>query len=150
MTDSKTDERGALFVTATSVDPRFNQPYVDVREWRDEPADAPVFPGTITREEGGAAPVKARHLYVHGGFTGTDAKFSFCFPPEEEYQGRFLQATHQLLAGEDATPRNIAFALASGGYSVQTNMGGRDNPRTAGASSRGQADTTTRLYRFHA
>ena len=48
MTDSKTDERGALFVTADSEDPRFNQPYVDVREWRDEPPDAPVFPGTIT------------------------------------------------------------------------------------------------------
>ena len=138
MTDSKTDERGALFVTADSEDPRFNQPYIDVREWRDEPADAPVFPGGITTQQGGAAPFKARHLYVHGGFTGTDAKFSFCFPPEEEYQGRFFQATHQLLAGEEATPRNVAFALASGGYSVQTNMGGRDNPRTAEGSASGQ------------
>jgi hypothetical protein len=42
MTDSKTDERGALFVTANSEDPRFDQPFIDVREWRDEPADAPV------------------------------------------------------------------------------------------------------------
>ena len=75
MTDSKTDERGALFVTVESIDPRFNQPYIDVREWRDQPADAPVFPGSITTQDGGAAPVKARHLYVHGGFTGTDAKF---------------------------------------------------------------------------
>ena len=150
MTDSKTDERGALFVTATSEDPRFNQPYIDVRSWRDEPADAAVFPGAITTQPGGAAPIKARHLYVHGGFTGTDAKFSFCFPPEEEYQGRFFQATHQLLAGEEATPRNIAFALASGGYSVQTNMGGRDNPRTAERSARGQSDTTIRGYRVNA
>jgi hypothetical protein len=93
MTDSKTDERGALFVTGESVDPRFNQPYIAVREWRDEPADAPVFPGGITTQDCGAAPVKARHLYVHGGFTGTDAKFSFCFPPEAEYEGRFSQAT---------------------------------------------------------
>src|SRR5439155_14116253 len=137
MTDSKTDERGALFVTASSGDPRFNQPYIDVREWRDEPADAPVFPGGITTQRGGAAPVNARHLYVHGGFTDTDAKFSFCFPPEESYQGRFFQATHQLLAGEEATPRNVAFALASGGYSVQTNMGGSDNPRTADESVAG-------------
>jgi hypothetical protein len=150
MTDSKTDERGALFVTANSEDPRFNQPYVDVREWRDEPADAPVFPGGITTQRGGAAPVKARHLYVHGGFTGTDAKFSFCFPPEEEYEGRFFQATHQLLAGEEATPRNIAFALASGGYSVQTNMGGVDNPRTAAESASGHFDTTIRGYRVNA
>ena len=150
MTDAKTGQRGALFVTATSEDPRFNQPYIDVREWRDEPADAPVFPGGITTQQGGAAPVKARHLYVHGGFTGTDAKFSFCFPPEEEYQGRFFQATHQLLAGEEATPRNIAFALASGGYSVQTNMGGVDNPRTAEDSSSGQFDNTIRGYRVNA
>ena len=150
MTNSKTDERGALFVTADSEDPRFNQPYIDVREWRDEPTDAPVFPGGITTQSGDAAPVKARHLYVHGGFTGTDAKFSFCFPPEQEYEGRFFQATHQLLAGEDATARNVAFALASGGYSVQTNMGGRDNPRGAEESAHGQVDTTIRGYRVNA
>src|SRR5437588_4721150 len=150
MPDSKTDERGALFVTADSEDPRFNQPHIDVREWRDEPADAPVFPGGITTQRGGAAPVKARHLYIHGGFKDTGAKFSFCFPPEQEYQGRFFQATHQLLAGEEATPRNIAFARASGGYSVQTNMGGRDNPRTAEQSAQGPFDTTIRGYRVNA
>jgi hypothetical protein len=150
MMKTKTDDHGALFVTADSEDPRFNQPYVDVREWRDEPADAPVFPGGITTQHGDAAPVKARHLYIHGGFTGTDAKFSFCFPQEEQYQGRFFQATHQLLAGEEATPRNVAFALASGGYSVQSNMGGRDNPRGAEESAHGQADTTIRGYRVNA
>jgi hypothetical protein len=150
MTDATTDARGALFVTAASVDPRFDQPYIDVREWRDHPADAPVFPGSITTQPGGEAPLTARHLYVHGGFTGTDARFSFCFPPAEEYQGRFFQATHQLLAGEEATPRNVAFALASGGYSVQTNMGGRDNPRSAEGSGQGQADTTIRGYRVNA
>ena len=150
MTDSTTDERGILFVTENSEDPRFNQPYIDVREWRDEPADAPVFPGGITTQHSGAAPIKARHLYVHGGFTGTDAKFSLCFPPEEEYQRRFFQATHQLLAGEEATPRNIAFALASGGYSVQTNMGGIENPRTAQDSASGKFDTTIRGYRVNA
>jgi hypothetical protein len=150
MTDLKTDERGALFVTAESVDPRFNQPYIDIREWRDEPIDAPVFPGGITTQHGGAAPFKARHLYVHGGFTGTDAKFSYCFPPEEQYQGRFFQATHQLLAGEEATARNVAFALASGGYSVQTNMGGSENPRAPVDPDGGHADTTIRGYRVNA
>jgi hypothetical protein len=150
MTDAKMDERDALFVTASSEDPRFNQPYIDLRSWRDEPADAPVFAGATTTQYGGAAPVKARHLYVHGGFAGTDAKFSFCFPPEEDYQGRFFQATHQLLAGEEATARNVAFALASGGYSVQTNMGGRDNSRTAEGSARRQFDATIRGYRVNA
>ena len=150
MTSSKADEQGALFVTADSEDPRFNQAYIDSREWRDEPADAPVFPGTVTTQHGGAAPFKARHLYIHGGFTGTDAKFSFCFPPEGEYRGRFFQATHQLLAGEEATARNVAFALASGGYSVQTNMGGSDNPRTAEQTTSGEYDTTIRGYRVNA
>src|SRR5207244_6971094 len=117
---------------------------------RDEPAEAPVFPGNITTQRSAVGPVKARHLYVHGGFTGTDAKFSFCFPPEVQYQQRFFQATHQLLAGEEATPRNVAFALASGGYSVQTNMGGSDNPRTAEQSAGGQSDTTIRGYRVNA
>jgi hypothetical protein len=149
MTESKANGRGPLLVTADSEDPRFNQPYIGVREWRDEPADAPVFPGDITTQRGGGA-VKARHLYVHGGFTGTDAKFSFCLPPGEEYQGRFFQATHQLLAGEEATPHNVAFALASGGYSVQTNMGGSENPRTADDSAGGRSDTTIRGYRVNA
>jgi hypothetical protein len=150
MADSRTDERGALFVTAETEDPRLNEPYIDVQEWRDEPVDAPVFPGEITTQRGGIASIKARHLYVHGGFLGTDAKFSFCFPPEEEYQGRFFQATHQLLAGEEATPRNVAFAVASGGYSVQTNMGGSDNPRTPEESASGRFDTTIRGYRVNA
>ena len=107
-------------------------------------------PAASRRKTAAPASFKARHLYVHGGFKGTDAKFSFCFPPEEEYQGRFFQATHQLLAGEDATARNVAFALASGGYSVQTNMGGRDNPRTPEAGASGQFDTTIRGYRVNA
>src|SRR6516225_2373898 len=150
MSNSKTDERGALFVTADSEDPRFNEAYIDVREWRDEPKDAPVFPGGITTQHGGAAPFTARHLYLHGGFTGTDAKFSFCFPPEEDYQGRFFQATHQLLAGEEATARNVAFALASGGYSVQTNMGGAENPRGPREARDPGSDTTIRGYRVNA
>jgi hypothetical protein len=150
MTDPKTDQGGPLLVTADTEDPRFNEPFIDVREWRDEPADAPVFPGGVTTQRGGPVPVEARHLYVHGGFRGTDAKFSFCFPPETQYGGRFFQATHQLLAGEEATPRNIAFALASGGYSVQTNMGGSENPRTAEESTSGRFDTTIRGYRVNA
>ncbi|MET0180050.1 MAG: hypothetical protein ABW194_06145, partial [Novosphingobium sp.] len=51
-------------------DPLWAEPYVDVDEWR----DAPV-----------------RHRYVHGGFKGTDTRFSFYFPPKEQYQGHFFQ-----------------------------------------------------------
>ncbi|MGO9559545.1 MAG: hypothetical protein ACLPQS_08105 [Acidimicrobiales bacterium] len=136
-------------MTADMEDPRFNEAYVDLREWRDEPADAQLFPA-LTTQLSTSSPIKARHLYVHGGFAGTDAKFSLCFPPEQDYQGRFFQATHQLLVGEEATPRNVAFALASGGYSVQTNMGGRENPRTAEQSASGQFDPTIRGYRVNA
>jgi hypothetical protein len=37
MPDSTTDERGAMFVTADSQDPRFNEPYVDVPVWSAQP-----------------------------------------------------------------------------------------------------------------
>lgn len=70
-------------MTSESEEPRFNDPYIDAREWRDEPADGPVFPGQTGPQHGGPSGVKARHLYIHSGFAGTDAKFSFCFPPED-------------------------------------------------------------------
>ena len=75
----------------------------------------PRFSAAASRRSRAAAPrpSRRRHLYIHGGFTGTDAKFSFCFPPEEKYQGRFFQATHQLLAGEEATPRSIALVFGT-------------------------------------
>ena len=38
----------------------FEDPYVDVDEWREDPV---------------------RHRYVHGGFTGTETRFSFYLPP---------------------------------------------------------------------
>ena len=51
-------------------DELFKDPYIDIDEWR----DAPV-----------------RHRYVHGGFKGTDTRFSIYLPPKEQYQGRFFQ-----------------------------------------------------------
>jgi len=87
----------------------FTQPYIDKDEWR----DAPV-----------------RHRYVHGGFTGTAARFSFYFPVKEQYQGRFFQLVNPVPSsentGEAATGEEsyICFAIASGGYYVQTNQGG--------------------------
>ena len=51
------------------TDPLFLDPYVDVDEWRDEPV---------------------RHRYVHGGFHGSDCRFSVYFPEARRYQGRFF------------------------------------------------------------
>jgi len=103
-------------VAAQPADPLFNQPYVDLDEWRDKPV---------------------RHRYVHGGFTGTNARFSFYFPPKEQYQGRFFQyvtpvPTSENLAqpstgAEDkigfAISSGIGLAVSSGAYLVETNEG---------------------------
>src|SRR6056300_689228 len=48
----------------------FAKPYVDLDEWRDTPE---------------------RHRYVHGGFRGTDTRFSFHFPEKDRYDDRFFQ-----------------------------------------------------------
>ena len=51
-------------------DPLYTEPYLDIDEWRDQPV---------------------RHRYVHGGFVGTEARFSIYFPSKEQYEGRFFQ-----------------------------------------------------------
>ncbi|AXQ31007.1 PKD domain-containing protein [Solimonas sp. K1W22B-7] len=118
-------------VTGDSVDPRYNQPYVDVNELRSEPVP---------------------HRYVHGGFTGTDARFSFYFPAKEQYQGRFFHNTYPMALSEDIGPfpiafdvaiGNLAFTIDSGAYYVQTNLGGNDR---AG----GMADPAIAAYRVNA
>ncbi|HLN16774.1 MAG TPA: hypothetical protein VK277_08500 [Acidimicrobiales bacterium] len=98
------------FRTNGLKDPEYDRPYVDVDEWRDTPV---------------------RHRYVHGGFEGTDLRFSFYFPPAERYEGRFFQPIlavsgtehlfgQQLLAGMGGS---IDFAIDSGGYMVESNLG---------------------------
>jgi len=111
-----------MLTTADCVDPRFNDPYVDIDEQRNTPVP---------------------HRYIHGGFKGTDARFSFYFPPREQYQGRFFQNTHQLLNSENGPPGNIGFAVSSGAYYVQTNIGGFER-----ATTTEQADKD--LARFYA
>jgi hypothetical protein len=101
-------------VTADSIDPRYNQPYIEVNELR-------------------SAPVP--HRYVHGGFKGTDARFSFYFPPKDRYEGRFFHNTYPMATTSDIGPfpiafdvaiGNLGFTIASGAYYVQTNLGGAD------------------------
>jgi hypothetical protein len=97
-----------------SKDPEFADPYIDVDEWR----DAPV-----------------RHRYVHGGFTGTDTRFSFYLPPPERYEGRFFQPVLPMSGIEFAATigvlygiaGSIEFACDSGAYLVESNLG-RLNP----------------------
>src|SRR5262249_52449016 len=101
-------------LTAEFIDPQFNQPYVEVNELRTEPVP---------------------HRYVHGGFKGTDARFSFYFPDKDRYQGRFFHNTYPMATTSDIGPFPIAFEVAtgdlgfcidSGAYYVQTNLGGTD------------------------
>jgi hypothetical protein len=97
-----------------SKDPRFGEPYVDADEWRDEPV---------------------RHRYVHGGFAGSDTKFSFYFPPAERYEGRFFHPVLPMSGIEFAATigvlygvaGSIEFAVDSGAYLVESNLG-RANP----------------------
>jgi len=138
-----------MFVTGDSDDSHFNQPYIDVEEWRAEPAEVPNIFGLTTQRQG-APPIQARHLYVHGGFKGTDTKFTFYFPPKEQYVGRFYQATHQLLTNENSTPYNVAMTLAAGAYVVQTNMGGSEIARSAELNVAGGTDPSIGSYRANA
>jgi len=93
-----------------SKDPQFGTPFIDADEWRDEPV---------------------RHRHVHGGFEGTDAKFTFYFPPPERYEGRFLQPVLPMSGIEFAASigvlygiaGSIEFAVDSGAYLVESNLG---------------------------
>ncbi|HEX7821855.1 MAG TPA: hypothetical protein VF463_14700 [Sphingobium sp.] len=117
--------------TDAAADPFFAQPYVDVDEWR----DAPV-----------------RHRYIHGGFKGTETRFSFYFPDRAHYQGRFFQHITPVPDNENNAQKvstgeenKIGFSIASGAYFVETNGGGKS---VAGFGSKG--DATIGAYRANA
>lgn len=102
------------FIDADTIDTQFGEPWIEIDEWRDQPQ---------------------RHRYVHGGFQGTDARFSLYFPPPEQYQGRFFHNTYPLALSSDVGPfpipfdvatGNLGFTFDSGAYYVQTNLGGAD------------------------
>lgn len=114
-------------------DPVFSQPYVDIDEWRDGPV---------------------RHRYVHGGFKGTDTRFSFYLPPKEQYQGRFFQHITPVPDNENLAQKmpageynKIGSAFESGAYFVETNGGGAID-LTKGSMA--LADPTITAYKANA
>ena len=110
---------GPIFITADCVDPDLNQPYVDIDQ-----------PGSITDPTTG---ITVSYRYVHGGFTGTNAKFAFYFPAASQYKGRFFETTYPTVGVENATPDcasvgtsacSVVFALSNGAYVVSSNNAG--------------------------
>jgi hypothetical protein len=94
----------------TKQDTIFNKPYIDKDEWREKPV---------------------RHRYVHGGFEGTEARFSFYFPSKEQYKGHFFQYitpfpdNENLSQGASGEEDKIGFSVSHGAYFIETNGGGR-------------------------
>jgi hypothetical protein len=117
-----------IFVTEDCIDPVLNNPVVDVDQWRDKPVP---------------------HRYVNGHFVGTGTRFSFYFPPEDKYEGRFfhyvLPSPSSVPGAENTTEENVAFGSASGAYYVQTNGGG-SLPGTPGTINGYRADAATAKF----
>ena len=88
----------------------FGEPYVDVDEWREKPAP---------------------HRHVHGGFAGTDTRFTFYFPAAEGYEGRMYHPLEGANAGHEDSFGNehgnllggLEMIIRLGGYMVESNMG---------------------------
>ena len=92
-----------------STETIFSKPFIDVDEWRDEPV---------------------RHHYIHGGFEGTDTRFSFYFPEKDNYEGHFFQYvtpvpdSENLSQGQEGEADKIGFCVSHGAYFIETNGGG--------------------------
>ncbi len=102
--------QASMFITADVVDPELAEPYVDIDEQRT--TNDPETHRTVS------------YRYVHGGFAGTNARFSMYFPSVDDYQGRFFQHTYPTLAEEEAAPGTIVFAISNGAYAVSANNAG--------------------------
>ncbi len=106
MSVSTSLEKGTYVVS----DDFFGAPYIDIDEWREKPVP---------------------HRHVHGGFEGTDTRFTFYFPPPESYQGRMYQPLEGANAGHDDSFGNehgnllggLDMITRLGGYMVESNMG---------------------------
>jgi hypothetical protein len=93
------------------TDDFFGAPFIDVDEERDDPTP---------------------HRYIHGGFAGTDTRFSYYLPvPATRYQGRLYQPLEGANAGHETVQAgplgrergSIEMAFRLGGYMVESNMG---------------------------
>jgi len=97
--------------THRDPDELFARPYVDIDEVRETPVS---------------------HRYVHGGFAGTDTRFSYYLPHASAYEGRFFQHATPVPQSENLAQDNtgeynpVSFAIDSGAYFVETNGGGPD------------------------
>jgi hypothetical protein len=116
----------------------YSQPYIDIDEWRDVPV---------------------RHRYVHGGFRDTELMFSMYFPPKEQYQGRFFQPLQAISGSENSAPMamnqasGVGFAIASGGYLVESNQGSKNmfggDPRANAAVAQYSRTVAAEMYGKH-
>lgn len=104
------DKKTLLSAGFETEDKVFAEPYIDIDEWRDTPV---------------------KHHYVHGGFKGTETKFSFYFPPKEKYEGHFFQYITPIPDNENLSQNavtresdKIGFSIQNGAYFVETNGGG--------------------------
>lgn len=121
-------------ISASGItDPLFQEPYIDLAEWRDTPV---------------------RHRYVHGGFKGTETRFSFYLPEKEKYQGRFFQHITPFLLNENLAQQDppgeqnkISFAIDSGAYFIETNGGSN---LEIGKVATTKVDPTITAYRANA
>ena len=99
-------------------DEEFRKGYIDVEEDR------------IRKLKDGS---EVPYHYMHGGFEGTDVRFSYCFPMKEKYEERFFQhlspfpGPKEELASLPATGEDdkVGFAITHGAYFVETNMGSK-------------------------
>jgi hypothetical protein len=88
----------------------FGAPYIDLDEWRETPA---------------------RHRHIHGGFEGTDTRFTFYFPPADGWRGRMYQPLEGAHAGHEdafggpmgAILGGLAMIVRLGGFMVESNSG---------------------------
>lgn len=115
----------------TTIDTLFKTPFIDIDEWREKPV---------------------RHRYVHGGFEGTETRFSFYFPSKEQYKGHFFQYitpfpdNENLSQADTGEKDKIGFSVSHGAYFIETNGGGAvdfSNPSKA-------KDPTIGAYRANA
>jgi hypothetical protein len=141
-------------ITADCIDPRYNHvpyPQPNVTPQNYQPYIDTDQSGLTT-----SGPNPVHYRYVHGGFTGTDAKFAFYFPSANQYQGRFFQSTYPLVSppfgsgGEAESDANIEFSINSGGYAVHTNMGGTEGIMSTADDLVRHLDPSQGAYRVNA